>query len=303
MDHPVSVAAREDIDRAVDLLLADLGSPEPPLKLADVTQHLKLKSCRYRFAEFQESDLSATDLIVGTTVHNTPALVHRAVTRSGLQALYLPRQREVWLDSSVPQVKHRWNEAHEIGHAIIPWHSDISLGDDAMTLTPACQAKIESEANYAAGRLIFLSDRFSAHADWNTADFGRLKKLSAQFGNSLTSTFWRYIEDVPSSVPKFGLISGHPGKSPPMSNPIRHYIASPAFKRSFRSIGASFLMAQITPTCSSAFAGLVGQGEILLLDDKADCHLFGCQTFFNQYEALTLGVYLRPYSLAINFSF
>ena len=30
-----------------------------------------------------------------------------------------------------PKLKHRWNEAHEVGHSIIPWHKAYLHGDRA----------------------------------------------------------------------------------------------------------------------------------------------------------------------------
>ena len=73
-----------------------------------------------------------------------------AVQNLSLKALYLPDQKRILLDQDLPLLKHRWNEAHEIGHDIIPWHTGMMLGDTEQTLTPACHQIMEAEANYAA---------------------------------------------------------------------------------------------------------------------------------------------------------
>jgi hypothetical protein len=45
------------------------------------------------------------------------------------EALYLPNRKRILLDNDLPPLKHRWNDAHEIGHDIIPWHAGMMLGD------------------------------------------------------------------------------------------------------------------------------------------------------------------------------
>src|SRR3546814_5375772 len=81
-----------------------------------------------------------------------------------LRALYIPDQKRILIDKSQPELKHRWNEAHEIGHSLIPWHAGAMLGDNDHTLIPACHIKLEAEANFAEARLLFLRERFGNDA-------------------------------------------------------------------------------------------------------------------------------------------
>ena len=150
-----------DIDRLIERLLKDIGDQEPPLKLEVVRDFLKLDRGFY----------SATDPgLLQETVHKLrvgakqvllrPALLVEAVRKFNLRALYVPDQKRILLDESQPKIKHRWNEAHEIGHSVVPWHAGAMLGDDDTTLIPSCHAKLENEANFAAARLLFLRQRF-----------------------------------------------------------------------------------------------------------------------------------------------
>ena len=50
------------------------------------------------------------------------------------------------------------------GHRLLPWHKPFFFGATAQTLDPAYQADLEAEANYAAGRLLFLGNRFTEEA-------------------------------------------------------------------------------------------------------------------------------------------
>ena len=51
-----------------------------------------------------------------------------------------------------------------MGHSIIPWHDGMMLGDNTQTLLPLCHEQMEAEANYVAGRLLFMGERFKLEA-------------------------------------------------------------------------------------------------------------------------------------------
>src|SRR6266704_5158962 len=94
--------------------------------------------------------------IAGVQILQRPMLLLDAVRKFDLRALYLPDRKRILLDQSQPDAKQRWNEAHEIGHSLLPWHADLMLGDHEQSLTPGCHAQVEAEANYTAGQLLFL---------------------------------------------------------------------------------------------------------------------------------------------------
>ena len=58
--------------------------------------------------------------VAGQQVMSRPSLLKTAILKFSLKALYLPDQRRILIDEGEPQLKHRWNEAHEIGHSINP---------------------------------------------------------------------------------------------------------------------------------------------------------------------------------------
>ena len=120
--------------------------------------------------------------IAGIQVLERPTLLIDAIRKASLQALYLPDRRRILLDGSLPLLKHRWSEAHEIGHNIIPWHHEVMLGDDALTLRPVCQEAVEAEANFAAGRLLFLRERFTEEARSLEPSIDAIQALREIFG-------------------------------------------------------------------------------------------------------------------------
>ena len=132
------------------------------------------------------------------------------VREFNLKALYPPDQKRILLDRALPPLKHRWNEAHEVGHDIIPWHAGMMQGDTEQTLTPACHAQLEAEANYAAGQILFLGGRFVDEAGDLPPSLATIQGLHKRFGNTITSTLWRYVEQVRPDLPMVGLVTDHP---------------------------------------------------------------------------------------------
>lgn len=179
-----------DIDTQVEKVLRGLGNPEPPLDLREVRELLKLDRRYYSTTDdsFLREMISRMT-IAGKQVLMRPSLLKDAVKAFDLRALFVPDRRRILLDSDQPDAKQRWNEAHEIGHSVIPWHDDLMLGDQEQTLSKGCHNQIEAEANYAAGQLLFLNARFPVVANDAPTTLAGIRGLKTVFGNSLTTTF------------------------------------------------------------------------------------------------------------------
>ena len=289
-----------DIDDRVERVLRGLGDPEPPLRLEDVRELLKLDRVFYTADDPGVLREAVSRMrIAGLQVFERPMLLVEAIRKSSLKALYLPDRKRIMLDAALPELKHRWNEAHEICHSLLPWHHDVMLGDNALTLIPACQEEVEAEANFGAGRLLFLRDRFTEEARSLKPSIETVRDLNEFFGNTISTTLYRFVESAGVDRPFVGMISGHPHMSRRSrdfdpSDPCRHFIRSPAFERCFGRVSAVELFAHVASYCGAQRGGPLGQDEVILTDDNGDRHRFHFETFFNRYDALTLGRYLRP---------
>ncbi|MBF0333004.1 MAG: ImmA/IrrE family metallo-endopeptidase [Alphaproteobacteria bacterium] len=292
----ISNRTARDIDEQVAKVLKGLGDPEPPLDLRLVRELLRLDKQYYSSSASGPLAEKISRLkVAGKQVIERPTLLFEAIRKLDLKALYLPDRKRILLDKNLPALKHRWNEAHEIGHSIIEWHADSMLGDDQHTLRPECQERVEAEANYAAGQMLFLQERFSSDARDVTPSIASVLSLKERFGNTITTTMWRFIERS-NELPMVGMISGHPSPAcrKPDFNPLapcRYLIRSPAFAARFSSLEELPLFQAISSYCSAQRRGYLGKSQIVLTDDNGDRHLFNFETFFNTYEALTLGVY------------
>jgi len=294
-----------DIESQVNKVLRGLGNPEPPLKLDDVRELLRLDLGYYstRNDSFVREKISRL-AVAGAQIIDRPTIIFDAIRKFDLRALYLPDRRRILLDESQPTAKQRWNEAHEIGHSILPWHADLMLGDHEQSLTPGCHAQIEAEANYTAGQLLFLQDRFLTAANDSSPTLDAVRALKGGFGNTYTTTFWRFIEGAHTSVPMIGMIGPHPRRPPAKLNanePFRYVIESPAFVATFNSVGAAELYGAVSSYCSGQRAGPLGSAEVVLTDKNGESHVFHFETFCNTYDCLTLAVHRRPYARAVGF--
>lgn len=298
---------RQMIDARVDRLLKELGHPPPPLRLEDVRELLELSR---EYFTGDDDTLVAQSLsrlrIAGKQVIRRPTLLLDAIKKFELKALYLPDRKRIMIDSNVPEKKHRWLEAHEIGHGLLPWHQPIMFGDDEHTPTPDCHAKLEAEASYAGGQLLFLRERFIEEARSNPASFAAVQKLHKGYGNTMTTTLWRYVEHFDPELPIVAIISGHPHPARRADDfnaamPCRHFIQSPAFATRFSQIEEHAVFADVVGYCGAQTGGPLGAAEVTLTDDNGEKHTFAFETFFNRHDALTLGVYLRSATVAVGF--
>jgi Zn-dependent peptidase ImmA (M78 family) len=289
---------RHDIDQQVAKLLSGIGNPEPPLQLSDVRDALKLDLQFY--SSTQTSVLSETVHRFRVGLHQVarrPFLLIDVVKKLSLKALWVPDRKRILIDADEPELKHRWNEAHEVGHSIIPWHEAVLHGDNHRTLKPACHHAIEAEANYAAGRTLFLQDRFTRELP---LDLAVVKALHKAFGNTLTSTLWRAVEHFDG--PALGVVSSHPHYPPDdfdFNSPCKYFIRSPAFAAQFSNVTELAVFSAMQNYCTWKKTGPLGESEMVVTDDIGQSHVFFFESFCNRYETLTLAVYRHKHSMVV----
>ena len=301
-NRPVGTREARDLDKQVAHVLREL-SPDPPLRLELVRDLLNLD--RYYFSLSDTGYLQDTISRLrraGKQVVRRPPLLIDAVRNADLSALWLPDKKRILIDEGTPDLKKRWAEGHEIGHSLAPWHRDYFLGDDRYTLSAKCHETLENEANYVAGQLLFLQDRFLDEARSMEPSLATIKSLAKAFRNTQTSTLWRFAEAVYSDRPLVGIVCGHPrypaADFDPKS-PCTYVIESSAFRGQFGGVSERELYQIVQGYASRSKGGPLGATDALLQDANGDSHLFHFETFSNTYAALTLGVYLRARSVHV----
>lgn len=288
-----------DIDKIVDRLLHDLGNPEPPLSLEMVREALKLDLKFYSSAEHSIIEEVTHRVKVGAKqILLRPGLIVDAIKKANLSALWMPDSRRILIDDSVPKLKHRWIEAHEIGHSLTPWHREFLFGDTEYTLDPDCHAIVEAEANYAASQLLFLRGRFGSEARDCDLDFKTIKSMAKRYGNTITTSLWRMVQERDPEQAVFGMVSCHP-RHPAIGSgaegeKIRYFMRSRAFREQFPDIGQDFVFALLNDAASWSKRGTIIDCTRIIADISGQDYEFRIESFCNTYSLLTYGVLIGP---------
>jgi hypothetical protein len=287
-----------DIDQIVAKILRGLGNPDPPLELDEVRELLKLNREYYSSADDSAlQEFVNRAIIAGRQVFMRPTLILDVVRKCDLKALYLPDRKRILIDSTQPQIKWRWFEGHETIHSVVRWHGIVMHGDSILELSPACHEQIEAEANYGAGRLLFLRGRLDEIAKASQLSFELIKTVSKEFRNTLTTTLWRLIEAADS--PALGVVSQHPHYTDQTfdpENPCRYFIRSKTFVERFSAVDEVAIFTLMRRHCTFSRGGPIGSADVAIADDRGEEHLFHFEAFYNRYETLAVFTYLRPRS-------
>jgi hypothetical protein len=127
------------------------------------------------------------------------AALRPSVMRRVLGALHF-KSKVAFIDRGQPWVRGRFIEAHENGHALIPWHEgSYHLDGDEQLFRESGKVR-EAEANTAAALQLFQCHRFFIQA----LDYERSVKtpllLADEYGASYHATIRYYAEHHPDPV-------------------------------------------------------------------------------------------------------
>jgi Zn-dependent peptidase ImmA (M78 family) len=302
----VAKRSAEDIEEHVDRVLKDMGNPEPPLKLEEVRSLLRLNLTYYTKEDLNLLDEIAHQTVMAGNIVMTKARQMRdVIAKVGLKGLLLSKDRQIFIDDEVKDLKKRFVIAHEIAHDVIPWHQALLLGDNEETLSPRCYQKMEVEANYGARRLMFLGGRYQEEALSQEFDWKVVQKLSKRFGNTLSTSLWEQVNCQDVHGPAFGMISRHPihteiGARAGDEN-VAYFITSGKFDLQFSNLGPEDGFGALRSYVTRGKRGPIGEGACVLHDVLGEAHEFHMTSFCNTYDVLTMATYVGPRKLVIGF--
>jgi Predicted Zn peptidase len=282
------------IEQRINRLHNDLGYPAPPIDLDNIRELLEIDKRFYTLDDPHLLNRIAHSMIIaGKRILNRPTRIWEAICKFDIKAVYIPDEKSIFIDDSLPEKKKRWAESHEIGHSLLLWHKDYLHGDPNNSLSISCKAKIEAEANYAAGQILFPAKFFRETLPSEqsiTLDYIQ-KTLSKEFGNSVTSTLWRTVETL--ETPCFGFISENPHTiySTVNDTPTRHFFRSPAFAEYYISVTEEHVWQYVSANCSNKKWKILDE-EISIKDSNGDSHTFHIETF-------NLTHYLATFALCV----
>ena len=278
-------STRKEIQRIATQTLRDAGLTEPPLSVERLLEHVELHSDYYNLSDPGFLDRAKHKLrIQGRKLVDIINKVH-------LKAVLLFDESRIVIDNDLPRIKQPWASCHETGHRILKWHKPFFFGDTAETLEPDYHADLEAEANYAAGRLLFLGHRFTQEARDVPPTIEALKRLAKRYRTSLTTTLHRYVEQGPD-IAMAMLVSTPAWGEKPADQPYRwrHFVPSPQFAHLFPETSADALRLLVDDEANYRRGGIVADFGLVLIDARGERHELRAWSFNNQHYLLTLVV-------------
>lgn len=299
----LSEGTKNDIDKRMARILVELGNPEPPISHEMISDLLSLDK-KY----FQKDDPGMLDELWSRLKRGTKQIVQRKgllldmLKTMSLRAAYLPDTKRIYIDNGLHPFKKRWGETHECVHGVLPWHKDYMLGDDRHTLTPSCREKLEAEANYGTGRLLFAGDRFKKEIMDTKYSLKTISQLSKAYGNSLTSTLWRLVESTDGQAICAYICPSDRRTGKYISNESdTHFVRSPRFISQFSNIMPSNIDLLVRSYINKNARYFAGESHQILYDDNGQSYLFHFESINNGYSYLTLGLLSCPLGVAVSF--
>lgn len=113
--------------------------------------------------------------------------------RDVLGAVWL-EERTLFVDRTQSAPRRRFTEAHELIHALCPWHGAVLRSDTASELFGPARRAIEGEANLGAAMLLFQGSSFAAAAAALPTSLDSVRELAARHGASLHAALHHYVQ-------------------------------------------------------------------------------------------------------------
>jgi hypothetical protein len=126
----------------------------------------------------------------------------RAPPRAVLGALWF-EGRTMYVDERQSAPRRRFTEAHELIHALCPWHHAALREDTAHELFGPVRDAVEAEANAGAGMLLFQGSAFAERAAAQPRAMATVRALAEMHGASLHATLHHYTRAHPAPVAMF----------------------------------------------------------------------------------------------------
>jgi hypothetical protein len=116
----------------------------------------------------------------------------RTSQRTLLGALWF-EERTIFLDDTQSPARRRFTEAHELMHALCPWHEAVLREDTQDELFRATRDQIEAEANLGAAMLLFQGRHFAQRVAGERPSIATPVALAKEYGASAHAALHHYV--------------------------------------------------------------------------------------------------------------
>jgi hypothetical protein len=166
-----------------------------------------------------------------TAVEPMPALPEQVRTsgRALLGALWF-EERTIFLEESQRSARRRFTEAHELMHALCPWHEAVLREDTSDELFRATADQVEAEANVGAAMLLFQGRRFAERIAAERPSITGPIALAREYGASAHAALHHYVATHAAALAML-VVGRFPRRDG--SLPVWRSVESPRYRRRF----------------------------------------------------------------------
>lgn len=204
-------------------------------------------------------------------------------------------ERIAFVDPAQSLPRRRFTEAHEIAHALCPWHEAVLRADTRAELFGPVVDAIEREANACAGMLIFQAEHFAAQVAAVDCSIESALALADTYGASRQATLHRLVETSPAAAAML-LVGRFPRRDGTL--PVWRSVESAAFRRRHGAakrdypggLAAGGLLAELVESARTSRGPASG---IVSLGDDPRGRPMRAQAYYNRHVFLVLLVERR----------
>lgn len=106
----------------------------------------------------------------------------------------IKENRLILVKKDMPWTRKRLSIFHELGHAVIPWHSQVSYSCSEKDIDRKCIKEIEKQAFDCGAEFMMPSNIFIPYCNSLPLGIDAIKELANYFEASLESTAIRYVK-------------------------------------------------------------------------------------------------------------
>lgn len=197
-------------------------------------------------------------------------------------------QRVMYVDERQSLPRRRFTEAHELVHALCPWHEAVLRQDTEDELFRPVVDMVEAEANAGAGLLIFQGAAFARRAAAAPCSIETAFELARDHGASRHAALHHYVHRHPGATAML-TVGRFPRKDG--SLPVWRSVESPAFRRRHGRASAHYPAGLVPGTALHALAeaSRTTSGcprDRVRLGDRG--RLFAAEAHYNRHAFLVL---------------
>ena len=207
--------------------------------------------------------------------------------------LFDARERLIFIDHNVFNVKKTFLKLHETAHATLPWQSGLYalIEESERELDPCTAELFDREANVFATEVLFQLDSFIKEADECPFGIKTPIDLSRKYGASIYASVRRYV--AKNSRDCVVLILNPPELVEGMGfrASLRRVVSSPSFRKKFGEIDWPNYFTpddEIGAMVPIGGRRMSGSREISIVDRNGTCHECRAESFTNTYQVFVL---------------